>query len=144
MRKYSTGILTAILAIVAFTILSCNRNKNCCKQYDPSTDQSTYCNKHRSAAYEFVQNDDGSLSRDRYQQFKNLCDKIKNCGDIACIETAIKGDPLLARLDSIYANEHAKAEERTHLPDSQKSGLILCGFSNAIDDIDANLKQEGK
>ena len=125
-------------------VLSCKHPDSCCKQYSPESDQATYCNRHKSAGYEFVENDDASLSQERYQKLQELMGKIQNCESVSCIELAIKGDSSLSRLDSTYTLEHTKAEERTHLTESEKSKLILCGFSNALDDIATNIKQEGK
>ena len=140
--KPVNGII--LVVVLSCSCYSCKYDSDCCKQYEPQSDESTYCNKHRSAAYEFVQNEDGSLSSERLQLLRSLFEEVSGCSDVGCIERSIDQDTLLILLKQSYSELHAVAESHTNLQSQRKHELILCGFANAIGDIEAIMKSEGQ
>jgi hypothetical protein len=133
-----------LIAVVALLAISCNcpppEEKYCCEQYksdDGGTfddDRLSYCTYHRQAAIGFVRRGTDSLDIvNRLEEFKLFYEKIDDCGTVVCIEEAIQAESALSGFRDIYQVEHRDAEEFTDLPESvSKAELILCGFRNAI------------
>ncbi|UCD18303.1 MAG: hypothetical protein JSV44_05170 [Candidatus Zixiibacteriota bacterium] len=138
MRK-APQIRLVLLAVVLIALIgSCRNDQLCCLEYQPQTDQATYCNNHRSAVGLFVLDVPDSAgtaaSRERLEMFERFyTTHLVDCATVDCIESAIYSDTTMPEFIERYRTEHNFAERDTDIPVGQKAELILCGFQHAIE-----------
>ena len=87
---------------------------------------------------------DNAERRVRLDNFKDVFDLVKFCRRIDCIERDIYNTgPEMEEFTQRYALEHELADQNIRVRSKQKVDLMLCGFRNGIQEMEAYLVERG-
>lgn len=133
--KWPTALIIILLVTVSLTGCGGKKDVLCCNEVgsDFASIDRSYCMSHRDAAGLFILTPaTSSEQKVRLDAFGQFYEIVEDCQSLDCIQAAVDTCSFVPLFKPEYDHEHARAEEKYSVNETEKSKLILCGFRHAI------------
>ena len=140
MLRTALALGLGILIVLPLLFAGCNADCTC-KDYDPETDEATYCRNHREAVWDYVELGSGTDEiRTQVGNMERLLEVISKCRDTSCINAEIRTENHAPGFADVFTRWNQRAEQDVGGAELKRWKVILCGLNNGWNDWQDSLK----